>query len=1229
LKESTPHSIPKNKGVAQKQNSNFFAFGNGAQYITSFIQPKLAINTPGDPLEVQADVVARQVVNGQRPSMLPTIAKPAAFAPVQRDEDGPREEEQEPLTGGLSVLGSNLMENNPQFTGLLNRLKLRLWDNQPSELKAGIIGFGITDALILGTVFALDPTFRSRAINALDGVNLMTPLHLIPNAEFFTPSSLTYHLPAPGHPSYEFNGEFDLAPYFKFLHEQHPSFPIISPRFGLNLNYNPANQTLQVVGGTFGLDLFNRAIKIEGGVNQFFNPAPSVFMPNDPFAMPVTSMLTLPSQPIRDTRFSITIDVPRLINVIRGVPETAIRRKEDKKKEDPLILRKQAHQPVAENGTADTGKSTIVSRKETNIGAKDGSLDIVQQALQTGGNQLDDEIRQYMEDRFGVDFSQVKIHDDSLAHQSSSAINALAYTHQNHIVFGAGQYNTQTNQGKTLLAHELTHVVQQGAIGATNNVDRFFDTLTPVTITATGFRAAALVLSEDLVDETVKNNARIMVAIGNRMHIYDGNGVQLTTSRAVRLTGPIPMGNGVYKSMSTGDGNVFFFRLFTNPDGSVALMKGVHNRDEEGGEDLMLNNSVREADQPYLNNTLGEVPHWFLIMPGGAGGSGGTASTPSWATRQVTRVTRRLAGRGTGSGRGKGAGEGETEPEVNPVPPNERPERVVPFNGERGVHANVWAGGAHTTITLNQGETDEALEARIRAATAALLESRDPTMSVAVADGASETGFIDATAESRPQSEMPGSGVVMDPEQERLRLTTAEGRANWPPYPARINNYGTDISVTGGNNRMAMEIDYAIAGADTLSQVVARLQHINYLWEIFDVTNVAVETDRDAMARRGAGGGEYVGAGSGAGNELYRDMANIYEDQVADLQLMNNAGAAGIANWEVRKAQLALMAVSSVVRSIGSLISSFVSIVTTPINERNIGWDREGEFVVRCVATPSHDEESPNRRASSVAVQVIKIQNIHTRAEEAVMQPDRELELLRERLARAIPGEQRDAIMEAITRAERIRGQSTMENVAEQLQAARQRLADATEVVNQRRDGTDPTSMSVGARLLRVQLAINGIEPEAFKDHVAEQVTQMINMQRYGRQMANGMRPPLFRPRVVLASEENGQVFQMVTMLAETTASNDRRRIYRLVDMTSPTHRIRTMAKVPVRVSKAIPKQLVMHLFDIEKTMDMAGELLPFGCLPKCRRAWWCRSKCEAPPAKEGGGYAACKTLQR
>jgi hypothetical protein len=99
------------------------------------------------------------------------------------------------------------------------------------------------------------------------------------------------------------------------------------------------------------------------------------------------------------------------------------------------------------------------------------SIDLVPGVLHSPGQQLDDSTRSFMEQRFGHDFSHVQVHNDGQAHQSSADINALAYTNKNHIVFAEGQFQPETNSGKKLLAHELTHVVQQGN-GATGKLQR-------------------------------------------------------------------------------------------------------------------------------------------------------------------------------------------------------------------------------------------------------------------------------------------------------------------------------------------------------------------------------------------------------------------------------------------------------------------------------------------------------------------------------------------------------------------------------------------------------------------------------------------------------------------------------------------------------------------------------------------------------------------------------------
>jgi hypothetical protein len=86
---------------------------------------------------------------------------------------------------------------------------------------------------------------------------------------------------------------------------------------------------------------------------------------------------------------------------------------------------------------------------------------IVHEVLQSPGEPLNPAIRASTERYFGHDFSKVRVHTDSRAAESAKKVNALAYTLGNDIVFGSGRYSPDSSAGKHLIAHELTHVVQQ------------------------------------------------------------------------------------------------------------------------------------------------------------------------------------------------------------------------------------------------------------------------------------------------------------------------------------------------------------------------------------------------------------------------------------------------------------------------------------------------------------------------------------------------------------------------------------------------------------------------------------------------------------------------------------------------------------------------------------------------------------------------------------------------
>ncbi len=84
------------------------------------------------------------------------------------------------------------------------------------------------------------------------------------------------------------------------------------------------------------------------------------------------------------------------------------------------------------------------------------------QSLQGGGRPLDQSSRSYFEPRFGADFSAVRVHTGDSAAQAAQSVDARAFTLGNDVVFNQNQYSPDSLEGKNLLAHELTHVIQQG-----------------------------------------------------------------------------------------------------------------------------------------------------------------------------------------------------------------------------------------------------------------------------------------------------------------------------------------------------------------------------------------------------------------------------------------------------------------------------------------------------------------------------------------------------------------------------------------------------------------------------------------------------------------------------------------------------------------------------------------------------------------------------------------------
>ena len=138
--------------------------------------------------------------------------------------------------------------------------------------------------------------------------------------------------------------------------------------------------------------------------------------------------------------------------------EEGVQKKEDKdiQPKEEVIDKKSFLQTVSEDEKVQTKNGS---------GGTSESFEGTLKSSKGGGSKMSDGLSSDMEGRFGRDFSGVRIHTDSNAVSMNQEISAKAFTNESDIYFNSGQFNENSQEGKSLLAHELTHTIQQGASG--------------------------------------------------------------------------------------------------------------------------------------------------------------------------------------------------------------------------------------------------------------------------------------------------------------------------------------------------------------------------------------------------------------------------------------------------------------------------------------------------------------------------------------------------------------------------------------------------------------------------------------------------------------------------------------------------------------------------------------------------------------------------------------------
>jgi len=135
--------------------------------------------------------------------------------------------------------------------------------------------------------------------------------------------------------------------------------------------------------------------------------------------------------------------------------------------EEPVQAMEEEEEPVQK---VEEEEAVQAMEEEEPVQAKSDGKNSKQPSIEnrlkhsSGGTKMDAKIRIEMEKKFGTGFSHIKIHNDAAAAQMCQELGAQAFTHGNDIYFNQGKYNPNSVEGKRLLAHELTHTIQQGKV---------------------------------------------------------------------------------------------------------------------------------------------------------------------------------------------------------------------------------------------------------------------------------------------------------------------------------------------------------------------------------------------------------------------------------------------------------------------------------------------------------------------------------------------------------------------------------------------------------------------------------------------------------------------------------------------------------------------------------------------------------------------------------------------
>lgn len=173
-------------------------------------------------------------------------------------------------------------------------------------------------------------------------------------------------------------------------------------------------------------------------------------------AMPAPGLKAVTPQPAGG-------DISRMVQ--SGAEEEELQTQPAEEKEEDLVQRQLETEEEELQAQPLEEEERIQRRTETDSGSSkvSSSFESTLSGMKSSGDPLPESVRSYMEPRFGADFSNIRIHTGSESAELNRRINAQAFTHGRDIYFNEGKFNPDSSSGKHLIAHELTHTIQQGA----------------------------------------------------------------------------------------------------------------------------------------------------------------------------------------------------------------------------------------------------------------------------------------------------------------------------------------------------------------------------------------------------------------------------------------------------------------------------------------------------------------------------------------------------------------------------------------------------------------------------------------------------------------------------------------------------------------------------------------------------------------------------------------------